>query len=141
MSAHPTATPSPKPRLLVRGALALELVPGTRPGRAALRQAEAGALAERIGHDLALLAPQAASLDLVLAGAHYDPAELLPTVLAELMRDIGIPNGLAAVGYGEGDVPDLVEGTMKQQRLLAAAPKAVTEDDAAAIFRASFELW
>lgn len=77
MSAHPTATPSPKPRLLVRGALALELVPGTRPGRAALRQAEAGALAERIGHDLALLAPQAASLDLVLAGAHYDPAELL----------------------------------------------------------------
>ena len=38
------------------------------------------------------------------------------------MRDIGIPNGLAAVGYGEADVDDLVEGAMKQQRLLATAP-------------------
>lgn len=77
MSAHPTASPSPKSRMVVRGALALELVPGSQPGRAALRQSEAGALAGRIGHDLSLLAPQVASLDLVLAGAHYDPAELL----------------------------------------------------------------
>lgn len=77
MSAHPSTSPSPTSRMVVRGALALELVPGSQPGRAALRQGEAGALAERIGHDLALLAPQVASLDLVLAGAHYDPAELL----------------------------------------------------------------
>lgn len=77
MSAHPTSTPTRQARMVVRGALALELVPGSQPGRAALRQGEAGALAGRIGHDLALLAPQVASLDLVLAGAHYDPAELL----------------------------------------------------------------
>ena len=50
-------------------------------------------------------------------------AEFLPTVLTALMRDIDIPNGIGAVGYDEGDVPDLVEGTMKQQRLLATAPK------------------
>ncbi len=30
---------------------------------------------------------------------------------------------------------------MKQQRLLATAPKAVTEDDIAAIFSRSLELW
>jgi hypothetical protein len=77
MSAHPTASPSPKSRMVVRGALALELVPGSQPDRAVLGQADAGALAERIGHDLALLAPQVAALDLVLAGAHHDPAELL----------------------------------------------------------------
>jgi hydroxyacid-oxoacid transhydrogenase len=70
-----------------------------------------------------------------------DLRELLPNVLAELMRDIGIPNGLGAVGYGESDVPDLVEGTLKQQRLLATAPKDVTEDDAASILRGSLELW
>ena len=70
-----------------------------------------------------------------------DPRELLPDVLAELMRDIGIPNGLGAVGYGESDVPDLVEGTLKQQRLLATAPKDVTEDDAASILCGSLELW
>ena len=39
-----------------------------------------------------------------------------------LMRDIDIPDGIGAVGYDEGDIPDLVEGTMKQQRLLATAP-------------------
>ena len=43
------------------------------------------------------------------------------------------PAGLAAVGYAAGDVDDLVEGTMKQQRLLATAPREVTEDDVAGI--------
>ena len=40
------------------------------------------------------------------------------------MRDIGIPNGLAEVGYLDSDVDDLVEGALKQQRLLATAPRA-----------------
>ena len=57
------------------------------------------------------------------------------------MSDIAIPNGLGAVGYDEGDVDDLVEGTMKQQRLLATAPRDVTEDDAARILSGSLELW
>jgi alcohol dehydrogenase class IV len=70
-----------------------------------------------------------------------DPAAFLPTVLAELMRDIGIPAGIGAVGYDEGDIPDLVDGTMKQQRLLATAPKQVTEDDVAAVYRRSIDLW
>jgi alcohol dehydrogenase class IV len=70
-----------------------------------------------------------------------DLAEFLPSVLTALMRDIGIPNGIAAVGYGESDIADLVEGTMKQQRLLATAPRPLTEDDAAGIFRGSLELW
>jgi hydroxyacid-oxoacid transhydrogenase len=70
-----------------------------------------------------------------------DPSELLPTVLADLMRDIDIPNGIAAVGFDEGDIPDLVEGTMKQQRLLATCPREVTEDDIAGIFRRSMSLW
>ena len=70
-----------------------------------------------------------------------DLAELLPSVLAQLLRDIDIPNGIGAVGYGEGDVPALVEGTMKQQRLLATCPKDVTEDDVARIFTRSLQLW
>jgi alcohol dehydrogenase class IV len=82
---------------------------------------------------------RAASL---LAPDHsYDGPGALPAVLADLMKDIGIPNGLAAVGYDEGDVDDLVEGTMKQQRLLATAPREVTEDDAAQILVQSLELW
>ena len=51
MSADPHAIQKNRPRMVVRGALALELVPGSQPGRAALRQAEAGALASLIGRD------------------------------------------------------------------------------------------
>ena len=49
------------------------------------------------------------------------PGRVPAAVLVDLMRDIGIPNGVGAVGFDEGDIPDLVEGTMKQQRLLATA--------------------
>lgn len=70
-----------------------------------------------------------------------DPSQALPSALISLMRDIEIPNGTAAVGYSDADIADLVEGTMKQQRLLATCPKAVTEDDLAGIFARSMELW
>ncbi len=70
-----------------------------------------------------------------------DVRSFLPDVLTDLMRDIGIPNGIGAVGYVGGDVPDLVEGTLKQQRLLATAPREATADDLANILTASLELW
>jgi alcohol dehydrogenase class IV len=68
-------------------------------------------------------------------------AERLPSVLTDLMRDIGIPNGIAAVGYDAGDVPDLVPGTMKQQRLLATAPRDVGPEEIGAILRDSLQNW
>ncbi len=74
-------------------------------------------------------------------GGGPSDADLLPAVLADLMRDVGIPDGIGAVGYGEGDVPDLVEGAMKQQRLLATAPKDVTGEDLAGILSRSISLW
>jgi alcohol dehydrogenase class IV len=70
-----------------------------------------------------------------------DAAALLPDVLARLMRDIGIPPGVAAVGFGESDVEGLVEGSLKQQRLLATAPREATAEDLAGIFRRSMSLW
>jgi alcohol dehydrogenase class IV len=70
-----------------------------------------------------------------------DDAERLPAALTRLMRDVGIPNGIGGVGYGEGDVPDLVAGAMQQQRLLDTAPRPVTEDDLAAILHRSLSNW
>jgi alcohol dehydrogenase class IV len=67
--------------------------------------------------------------------------ERLPAVLRDLLRDVGLPNGLAAVGYGEGDVDDLVAGAMQQERLLATAPLPVREEDLAAVLRRSMTLW
>lgn len=61
----------------ILGALALELAPGSDVARDALAQADAGALATLIAHDLAGFAPEAAQLELVTVGAHYDAVELL----------------------------------------------------------------
>ena len=70
-----------------------------------------------------------------------DGPEALPAVLRSLMRDVGIPSGLAAVGYAAADVDDLVAGSLQQQRLLATAPRAVTPEDLAEVFTASLENW
>jgi alcohol dehydrogenase class IV len=65
----------------------------------------------------------------------------LPEVLIRLMSDIGLPDGVAAVGFGSGDIDDLVDGALKQQRLLATAPRPVGADDLAGIFERSMTLW
>lgn len=75
------------------------------------------------------------------AETQNEASEQLPHVVTELMRDIGIPNGIGEVGFGESDIPDLVDGTMKQQRLLATCPKTPTEDDIADIFAKSISNW
>ncbi|GAB3345490.1 hypothetical protein GCM10027359_28930 [Marilutibacter aestuarii] len=63
--------------LHVLGALALELTAGADVARDRLPQGDAGALATLIASDLAGFDPDAAALDLVVVGAHYDPVELL----------------------------------------------------------------
>ena len=81
--------------------------------------------------------------ELLAPGANRpsDMSQFLPNVLAQLMRDIDIPNGVAAVGFEQADVAQLVEGTLKQQRLLATSPRPVTEEDLAGIFTRSMTLW
>jgi alcohol dehydrogenase class IV len=64
-------------------------------------------------------------------------ATTLPDVLTALMRDVGAPTGIAEFGYTEADVPELVEGALKQQRLLVLAPREPTRDDLATILRES----
>ncbi|GGR25897.1 hydroxyacid-oxoacid transhydrogenase [Deinococcus ruber] len=75
----------------------------------------------------------------LLTGQHYAPhdREALPSALLALMRDVGAPSGLRELGYDESDLPALVAGALKQQRLLAVAPKQPTAADLEEIFRAS----
>ena len=70
-----------------------------------------------------------------------EPARQLPAVLSRLMRDIDFPNGIGAVGFNEADIPTLVEGTLKQQRLLTISPRPVDADDLETIFRGSLANW
>jgi hydroxyacid-oxoacid transhydrogenase len=67
--------------------------------------------------------------------------DLLPDVLRALMRDIDAPRGIAALGYDENDVPALVEGALKQQRLLVVSPRDVSGDDLGHILNASMTNW
>ena len=71
-----------------------------------------------------------------------DPGpDTLPNVLRELMRDVQAPRGVAELGYSEDDIPDLVAGALKQERLLAVAPKPVNEQDVRHIITASMTNW
>jgi alcohol dehydrogenase class IV len=75
----------------------------------------------------------------LLAGRPLPDAdeETLPRLLLDLMRDVGAPTRLAELGYGPDDVDALVEGALKQRRLLVIAPREPSADDLAEIFRAS----
>lgn len=66
-----------------------------------------------------------------------DAGELLARRVIELSRAVGIPDGIAGVGYTEDDIEDLVAGTLPQQRLLANAPCDVDAGCLRDLFRAA----
>ncbi len=70
-----------------------------------------------------------------------DGTEALPKALVGLMREVGIPNGLDALGYLESDIPMLVDGTLKQPRLLSGAPRSVGAAELAPILREAMRYW
>ncbi|WP_350240733.1 hydroxyacid-oxoacid transhydrogenase [Deinococcus sonorensis] len=67
--------------------------------------------------------------------------DALPAALTQLMRDVGAPSGLRELGYDRSDLPQLVEGALKQTRLLAVAPVQPSPDDLQRILAESLELW
>ena len=67
--------------------------------------------------------------------------QALPGALLALMRDVGMPNGLAAVGYTDSDVGALIEGTLRQPRLLSGAPRLVEAADLDLILRDAIQYW
>jgi hydroxyacid-oxoacid transhydrogenase len=73
----------------------------------------------------------------LLSGEPADGPDALPDVLSALMRDVGAPTGIGELGYEEDDIPALVEGALKQQRLLVISPREAGPNELAAILRAS----
>jgi hydroxyacid-oxoacid transhydrogenase len=69
------------------------------------------------------------------------PRDHLPETLIDLMQDLEIPNGVGAFGYTAEHVPTLVDGAMKQQRLLENAPRDPTPEAIGAIFKDSMTNW
>jgi hydroxyacid-oxoacid transhydrogenase len=84
----------------------------------------------------------AAALGAVVAGADLDDAgQILADRVIHFMRLLGIPNGLAAVGYTEADIPALVAGTLPQHRVTKLSPRPAGEAELAQLFRDSMRIW
>jgi hydroxyacid-oxoacid transhydrogenase len=73
----------------------------------------------------------------LLTGEPQSGPDALPDVLRAIMADVGAPDRVSAFGYSEDDIPELVDGAMKQARLLTIAPRDVEPRDIESIFRAS----
>jgi hydroxyacid-oxoacid transhydrogenase len=67
--------------------------------------------------------------------------EAIAARFTEMMRAIGMPNGLKDVGITEDDLDALVAGTLPQQRLLVISPKEPSEAEIRQLFADSMTLW
>ncbi len=76
------------------------------------------------------------------AGASLEDAgDILADKIVSLMKETGMPNGLAAVGFTAEDVDKLVEGTLPQQRVTRLSPRPFTPEDLKQLFLDSLTCW
>ena len=70
-----------------------------------------------------------------------DAGAILADRIVSLMRQLGAPNGLSALGYGSQHIPALVEGTLPQHRVTKLSPRAADAEELAAIFEDALSYW
>jgi hydroxyacid-oxoacid transhydrogenase len=70
-----------------------------------------------------------------------DAGELLAGAIIRLMRQMEMPNGLAAVGYRPADAPALTKGALPQHRVIKLSPRPVGEPELTQLFLGSMTLW
>ena len=77
----------------------------------------------------------------VKPGDAAEAGEALAGRVIELMRAVGIPNGLSDLGFGAKDVEALAAGAEPQWRVIRNAPKDVSRDDLKSLFSAAMKYW
>ena len=70
-----------------------------------------------------------------------DAGPILADRIVSLMRQLGAPNGLSALGYGSQHIPALVEGTLPQHRVTKLSPRAAEAEELAGIFADALSYW
>jgi len=70
-----------------------------------------------------------------------DAGAVLADRITWYMQRLGVPNGLAALGYTTGDIPALVEGTLPQHRVTQLSPRPAGPDELAGLFEAAMTAW
>ncbi|MFN0051284.1 MAG: hydroxyacid-oxoacid transhydrogenase [Planctomycetales bacterium] len=73
--------------------------------------------------------------------APADAGEVLAQRVIHFMRRLGMPNGLAEVGYTPEDIPALVQGTLPQHRVTKLSPRPADEQALTELFRDSMHIW
>ena len=73
--------------------------------------------------------------------ADEDAGEILAGAIIDIMQKVGMPNGLAAVGFGPDDVDVLVAGTVPQHRVTKLSPRPASEDDLRQLFLGAMSYW
>ncbi|RDH79678.1 iron-containing alcohol dehydrogenase [Mycolicibacterium moriokaense] len=73
--------------------------------------------------------------------APEDAGAVLTERLVRIMRDVGMPNGLSAVGYTDADCPTLADGTVPQQRLLMNSPIDADKAALTQLFQGAGRYW
>lgn len=67
--------------------------------------------------------------------------EALAQELVRLIRSLGLPNGLGALGFSREDASALARGTLPQHRVTRLSPRPAEESDLVRLFEESLELW
>jgi len=67
--------------------------------------------------------------------------DLLAGAIADVMQRVGMPNGLAAIGFLPEDVDKLVAGTLPQHRVTKLSPRPVDAEALKALFLDSMTCW
>jgi len=70
-----------------------------------------------------------------------DAGKILSERIVEMMQRLKVPNGLRAVGYTNGDIPELVRGTVPQHRVTKISPRPASEEDLARLFEDAMVAW
>lgn len=76
-----------------------------------------------------------------LGDAAEDAGQVLADSLVRMMRAVGMPNGLSAVGYLQADCDALADGAWPQQRLLQNAPIDSDKALLANMFEGAISYW
>lgn len=73
--------------------------------------------------------------------SNADAGAILADAIIAIMRRVGMPNGLSAVGFGPDDVDALVAGTLPQHRVTKLSPRPASESDLRELFLGAMKYW
>ena len=82
-----------------------------------------------------------AALALGLEGDSKRPGNTLADGVVNIMRAIGVPNGLSGVGYTVDDLDALTDKGWKQRRVVENSARPITKEEMRAMFEGAMSYW